>query len=204
MSLLEVETVSLKLRDSRGDEFAQEGVTMLLNSNGDGLNGRKPDNVDIVFILQKSEMPFGRFGFKPRIEPDIGDAFLIIKGVDDMKHDVRICATRNGASWVKESAAEQIPSLSPSVDDVNVRLRKSHDFVNVHLVPNLPVEEDSQKVVAIFTRQSVSRSVFADSRFRNASFASDIAVGNVQIFGEGVNAVDVIEDEERSCVRVRA
>ena len=92
MSLLEVKAVSLKLRDSRGDEFAQEGVTMQFNGKGDGLNWRKPDDVDIVFILQKSEMPFSSFVFKPRIEPDIGDAFLIIKRMNDVKHDVRIRA----------------------------------------------------------------------------------------------------------------
>ena len=56
---------------------------------------------------------------------------LIIEGVNDVKHDVGVRAARNGASWVKEPAALQIPSLSPSIDDVDVRLRKSHELVNV-------------------------------------------------------------------------
>ena len=73
---------------------------MHFDSNGDGLNWRKPYEGDVVFFLQKSEMPFSSLKLKPRIEPDVTGASVLIKGVNEVKQNVRVRASRNGAYWV--------------------------------------------------------------------------------------------------------
>ena len=76
--------------NASGDEFAQEGESMQIDSNGDGLNGRKPYDVDVVFILQKGQVFFSSLKLQASVEPDIGDPFMFVNGVNDVKHDVGV------------------------------------------------------------------------------------------------------------------